>query len=305
MIDLSIIIVSYNTKQFLLDSVQSVIKTTKNISYEIIIVDNNSRDGSVEAIRNFQFSIFNSQSNTKNKNFQIIKNGENLGFSKANNIGVGKAQGRYILFLNSDTIVYEKTLETMVRFMDNHKDCGIATCRVNLINGEIDDASHRGFPTPVRSLFYFSGLSKIFSNSLFFNGYHLGYRNLSKIHEIEACAGAFMIVRKEAGKDIGWFDKDYFFYGEDLDFCYKIKNKGWKIYYVPVVSILHYKGVSGGIKKISQNITTANRETKKRVLDARFNAMEIFYRKNYINKYPWIVTWLVIKGIALISFLQH
>ncbi|MCL4352864.1 glycosyltransferase family 2 protein [Patescibacteria group bacterium] len=287
MIDLSIIIVSYNTKQFLLNCLRSIIDTTRNISCEIIVVDNASLDGTSSAISDF----------TAQTEVKFVENKKNLGFSKANNIGVKKSRGRYLLFLNPDTLIYEGALEAMVRFMDQHLDAGVATCRMNLPNGEIDDASHRGFPTPLRAFFYFAGLSRIFPKSPLFNGYHLGYKDLDKIHEIEACAGAFMLVRREAGDKIGWWDEDYFFYGEDLDFCYEIKQKVWKIYYAPTVSILHYKGVSGGLKNISQEITTATKETKRRATKERFKAMRIFYRKHYREKYPGIITFLVFLGI--------
>ncbi|HYM65402.1 MAG TPA: glycosyltransferase family 2 protein, partial [Candidatus Sulfotelmatobacter sp.] len=130
-------------------------------------------------------------------------------------------------------------------------------------------------------------------------GYNLGYMDLSKTHVIDALAGAFMIVRRKAGEEVGWWDEDYFFYGEDLDFCFMLKQKGWKVYYVPEVSILHYKGVSGGIKKDSQKITTASKETKKFATKWRFAAMRIFYKKHYEQKYPWIVTRLVYLGIYL------
>ena len=108
-----------------------------------------------------------------------------------------------------------------------------------------------------------------------------------------------MIVRKDAGINVGWWDEDYFFYGEDLDFCYKLKEKGWKVYFVPSTKILHYKGVSSGIKEHSINITTASIELQRRITHARFEAMKIFYRKHYIRKYPGFLTDFVMKGISL------
>ena len=286
-VDLSIIIVSFNTKIFLEECIRSIKKTAKGFTYEIIVVDNASKDGSSELIKN------------KFKDIILIENKENLGFSKANNLGIQKASGRYILFLNSDTLVYENTLKRMIDFMESHKEAGAATCKVVLQSGKIDDASHRGFPTPWNSFTHFSGLAKLFGKTKFFGGYNLGYMDLSKIHEIDALAGAFMLVRKEAGKEAGWWDEDYFFYGEDLDFCFHLKQKGWKVYFVPEVSILHYKGVSGGIKKDSQHLTTADRETRKKATRERFKAMRLFYKKNYENKYPHFVTRLVYTGIAL------
>lgn len=286
--DLSIIIVSYNTKHVIGECLESIqANAGEIISYEIIVVDNNSSDDSVEYLKN------------NFKDITTIANKENTGFSRANNIGLRKATGRYLLFLNPDTVVQKDTLGIMVEFMDRHKDVGAATCRVELPNGEIDDASHRGFPTPLNALFHFSGIAKIFPSSTFFNGYHLGWKDLDKVHEIDALAGAFMIVRREAGDAVGWWDEDYFFYGEDIDFCYKLKQNGWNIYYVPTVSILHIKGVSGGLKKHSQKITSASKETRVRATNWRFEAMKIFYKKHYINKYPKIITSLVFLAIYM------
>ncbi len=293
-LDLSIIIVSYNTADITVEAIQSIISTAKNIQYEIIVVDNNSTDNSVEEIQKLK-----GKSQKHNSKIKIVENKENYGFSKANNIGVKQATGRYVLFLNSDTVVHEKTLDGMVEWMDQNPKVGAATCKLVMPNGEIDDASHRGFPTPLRSFFHFSGIARIFPRSRFFNGYHLGWNNIDTAHEIEALAGAFMITRHEAGEQIGWWDEDYFWYGDDLDFCYKLSKNGWKIYYVPEFSTLHYKGVSGGLKKVSQKITSASKETKMRATNARFDAMKIFYKKHYMNKYPWFVTQLIFLGINI------
>lgn len=287
MIDLSIVIVSYNTKDLLKSCLESIYKTSKDFSFEVIVSDNNSSDGSSEMVsKNF-------------KNVILIENTKNLGFSKANNTGVKKTSGRYVLFLNSDTVVYENTLKHMIKFMDEHKDTGAATCKLLMPNGKIDDAAHRGFPTPWNAFSHFSGLSKMFSKNRLFGGYNLSYLDFDKTHEVDSLAGAFMLVRRIAGEKIGWWDEDYFFYGEDLDFCFMLKQNNWKIYYVPEISILHYKGVSGGIKKISKHLTTADAKTRKNAQIERFKAMRIFYKKHYENVYPWFITRLVYSGISL------
>ncbi len=288
-VELSIIIVNYNTETLLRDCLASVIKHARAVDYEIIVVDNASSDGSVAMVK---------------KEFPkvtCISNSENEGFSKANNRGVRLSQGRYVLFLNSDTLVPEKTLPEMCAFMERTPEAGAATCFVELSDGSLDDAAHRGFPTPWNAFCHFSGIAKLFPKSLFFNGYNLGWRALDRIDEIDALAGAFMLVRRQAGIDAGWWDEDYFFYGEDLDFCFMLKQKGWKIYFVPDVRIKHFKGVSSGIKKISQNISPATLDGRKRVTEARFSAMEIFYKKHYLGKYPGPVTWFVIQGIRLMQ----
>src|SRR3989344_5358980 len=292
MIDLSIIIVSYNGKDFLRNCVLSIQKNASNkIKYEIIVVDNASSDGSAVEI---------SKLKTQLSNLKTIFNKENVGFSKANNQGIKISQeSKCVLFLNPDTVMEKGTLEKMLEFMDAHADAGASTCKIIMPNEEIDDASHRGFPTPWNAFCHFSGLSRIFPKSKLFSGYNLGWKDFSKTHEIDVLAGAFMLVRRDAGEDVDWWDEDYFFYGEDIDFCYELKQKGWKIYYVPEASIKHFKGVSSGIKGVSRQITTASKETKKWATHQRFKAMKIFYNKHYKDKYPSFVSWLVDKGISI------
>lgn len=294
MVDLSIIILNYNTKKLTLEAIASIEKHyPKEVSsgkYEVIVCDNASPDGSLHA-----FKVYKKK--TKIKLFHVVDNGGNLGFAGGNNKGVAYAKGEYVLFLNPDTVVYPKTLTTMLQFMDEHPDAGAATCRVTIPNGNIDEGSHRGFPTPWNAFCHFSGLERVFPRSHLFAGYIQGWHDMNTIHEIDAIVGAFMIMTKKVGEKVGWWDEDYFFYGEDIQFCYDIKKLGYKIYYVPTVSILHYGGVASGIRKQSQNITTANIEIKRKVQNWRFDAMKIFYKKNYINKYPKWITRLVFLGI--------
>lgn len=287
--DISIIIVNYNTREFLKNCVKSIIgNVSKKINYKIIVVDNASSDGSVDMVKKEFFQV------------KLIANKVNSGFSKANNQGIKVSEeSRYVLFLNPDTIMQKWTIEKMIGFMDAHKDAGASTCRLVMPNGKIDDASHRGFPTPWNSFSHFCGLGKLFPKSKLFSGYSLDWKNFEKTHEIDVLAGAFMLVRREAGEKAKWWDEDYFFYGEDIDFCYQLKQLGWKIYYVPEVFVTHYKGVSGGIKSVSKEITTASEETKKRATKWRFEAMRIFYGKHYKQKYPWIITKLVDLGISI------
>jgi len=287
-VDLSIIIVSYNTKDFLKKCLESL-----NSDDEIIVVDNNSSDGSVEMVKRIKTS--------KTQNIKIIGNKKNLGFAKANNIGLRKSSGRYILFLNPDTIVQKDTLKTMIKFMDENPKVGAATCRVELTNGQLDQACHRGFPTVWNAFCYFSGLEKLFPKSKIFAGFSLSYLPLDKIHEIDSGVGAFLIVRREAGEPLGWFDEDYFWYGEDLDFCYRLKQKGWKIMFVPTTKIIHWKGAASGIKKYSQKISPAKKQTKIKATKASVKVMRIFFDKHYQKKYPRFVYWLVMLGVSLLE----
>lgn len=285
-IDLSIIVLSFNTKELLWECLVSIRENApSDLNLEVIVVDNASIDGSADAVR------------SEFPKITLIANKENVGYTKGNNMAIKKAKGRYVLFLNADTVVHKNTLEAMVDFMDAYRDAGTATCRVELPNGKLDDSCHRGFPTPWRAFCHFFGFSRIFPRSRIFAGYSMGWKDLSKTHRIDSCSGAFMIVRRIAGEAISWWDEDFFWYGDDLDFCYRLKEKNWKVYFVPTVKILHYKGVSGGIKNISQHLTRATRQTRLRATKARFEAMKIFYKKHYMNKYPKPITWLVMQGI--------
>lgn len=290
---LSIIILNYNTKNITLDSVKSIeenySREVMSGEFQIILTDNASPDDSLKTFQEYK-------KKTKTKLFDVIDNGGNIGFAAGNNKGIPYAKGKYILFLNPDTIVYPKTLTRMIEFMDSHPDAGASLCKIEIPGGKIDEASHRGFPTPWNAFTHFSGLERLFPKSKLFAGYTRGWEDFSKVHEIPAGVGAFLIVRRDAGEKIGWWDEDYFFYGEDLQFCYDLWKNGYKIYYVPDVKILHLGGVSSGIKKQSQAITTASSEIRRKVQKWRFDAMRIFYKKNYSQSNP-ILAWFVMKGI--------
>jgi GT2 family glycosyltransferase len=292
-VSLSIVIVTYNSEDLIIDCLDSIYNTCKKNSFEIVISDNSPNDATYQIIE---------KNKKRFNNLTFIKNSDNLGFSKANNVGIKKTSGEYVLFLNPDMKLYEKTLDGMIDFMRGHKDAGAATCDVMLLNGKHDDSSHRGFPTPWRALCHFSGISKVFPASRLFAGYNMTYLDFTKTHEIEALAGSFMIVPRVIGEILSWWDEDYFFYGEDIDFCYRIKALGYKIYFVPQFRALHYKGVSSGIKSVSKNITKASRETKIMVTNWRFDAMMIFYDKHYKKKYPSLLRSFVLAGISVRKF---
>ncbi len=316
---LSIIIVSYNTRELLEKCIKSIVgslkfdagnvKTTgqpyasnltpraSSASYEIIVVDNNSSDDSVEMLKNLKLKLENSMK-IENLKLKIIVNNDNTGFAKANNQGIKKSRGKYVLFLNPDTIVLPETLPFMLEFMKKSPAVGVATCRVELVDGKLDEACHRGFPTPWNAFCHFSGLEKLFPHSRFFAGYYLGYLDLSTTHEIDSCVGAFMLAPRLVGEKIGWWDEDYFWYGEDIDFCYRVKKAGFKVMFVPKVKIIHYKGASSGIKKTKSK---ADFKTREKAMLASTQAMRIFYQKHYRGKYPKPVEKLVFWGISLLE----
>ena len=230
--DLSIIIVNYNVKEFLQNLLNSISKASSNISKEIIIVDNASDDGSVEMIRE------------KFPSAQLISNKENLGFGTANNQALTIAKGKYILLINPDTIVSEDTFEKLISFFDDNRDAGLAGCKILNPDGSLQLACRRSFPGPWTSFCKVTGLSNLFPNSKIFARYNLTYLSEDQTYEVDAISGSFMMLRKEVYDNVGGFDEEFFMYGEDLDICYRIQKSGYKVFYVHNTQIIHYKGES-------------------------------------------------------------
>lgn len=288
--DLSVIILNYNTKNFLGDCLDAAFQNKGN--FEIVVVDNCSTDGSCEFVK---------------KNYpkvRLVVSKRNGGFSYGNNLGLRVARGRYILFLNSDTKVVKNAFETVIDYMDKHAAAGSLTAKAILASGKMDPDCHRGFPTPWASITYFLGLEKIFPKSRLFGQYHKFYLDLNSVHEIDSGFGTFMAVRREVIEEVGAWDEDYFFYGEDLDFFYRIKEAGWKNIFYPKPLLVHLKGGSSGLRKESRGFNKPARETRLRVARASIQAMEIFYLKFYKDKYPPIITAIVITGIKIKGLLR-
>ncbi len=231
----------------------------------------------------------------------IIFNDKNLGYTKANNQGIRLAQGRYILCLNSDTVLQKDTIKIMIEFMDKNMQYAGATCKVLLPNGEIDKACHRGFPTPWAAFTYFSGLEKIFSHSKIFSQYHQEWLDLNSIHDISVISGAFLLIRRNIMNKIGLFDEQFFMYGEDIDLCYRLNKLGYKIAYNPNTKIIHYKKQSGRSKKKHNFITQKDLIIKERATNYFYETMKIFYDKHYKHKYSWLIRHLVLWGIWGVS----
>lgn len=293
--NLSIIIVNYNTRKLLENCLNSLFlyckKELTSGEYEIIVVDNSSKDGSVEYLRELCFN------DTYHQYISLIANINNSGFAKANNIGIKEAKGDLILLLNSDTEVKNGAIQGMVEFMSDPPTLksfgeakGVATCKILLGNGKIDPACHRGFPTLWNAFCYFTRFEKLFTKFKIFSGYHQYYKNLDSVHEVDAISGAFFMVSRKVIDDVGLLDEDYFMYGEDLDWCYRIKQAGYKIWYNPNFQIIHYKKQSGR--------DSGDSEVKKSTQKYFWQTMKIFYEKHYVKKYPKIVNWFVEKIIG-------
>ncbi|MHB1688820.1 MAG: glycosyltransferase [Ignavibacteriaceae bacterium] len=254
--DLSIIIVNYNVKEFLQNLLHSIAKAAQNISHEIIIVDNASDDGSVEFIQE------------KFSGVKLIVNQKNLGFSKANNIGLKIASGDFLLLINPDTIVREDTFQKMLKFFEEYPEAGMAGCKILNPDGTLQLACRRSFPGPWTSFCKVTGLSTLFPNSKIFARYNLTYLDEDQTYEVDAISGSFMMIKKETLDKVGGLDEQFFMYGEDLDLCFRIQKAGYKVYYVHSTQIIHYKGES----------------TKRSSLDETkifYQAMNLFVKKHF------------------------
>ncbi len=256
---LSVIIVNYNVCYFLEQALKSVLKSAEGLDVEIIVVDNNSVDGSVQMMKE------------KFPDIKLIASDENLGFSKANNLAMRQAKGEYILLLNPDTVIEEQTLSKCCEFMDDHKDAGGLGVKMVDGKGHFLPESKRGLPTPWIAFYKIFGLARFFPKSKKFGKYHLGYLDKNKTHEIEVLSGAFMMMRKSVLDEIGLLDEDYFMYGEDIDLSYRIVKAGYKNYYYPETTIIHYKGES--TKRTSINYVFIF-----------YKAMIIFAKKHFAGK---------------------
>ncbi len=277
LVKLSVIIVNYNVKYFLEQCLKAVQKAMMGIDGEVWVVDNNSVDGSVEMIhQKFDW-------------VQLIANAENTGFSVANNQAIRASKGDYVLLLNPDTVVEEDSFAKCIAFMNNHPEAGALGVRMVDGSGNFLPESKRGLPTPEVALYKMFGLNKLFPKSKKFGRYHLGFLPENETNEVEVLAGAFMFLRKETLEKVGLLDEAFFMYGEDIDLSYRIINGGYKNYYFPETSIIHYKGES--TKKGSANY-----------VKIFYQAMVIFARKHYKGRKSGLLIFLINTFIYLRAF---
>ena len=243
---LSVVIVSYNVRDYLKNCLQSVSRALEGIEGEVFVVDNHSDDDSVETVR-AQYPWV-----------RLIENQENMGFSRANNIAIREARGEYVLLLNPDTIVEEATLREVLRFMEEHPKAGGAGVMMHNVDGSLAPESRRALPTPWVSCLKMLGFTKRYYMS------HLPWDQPSRI---EVISGAFCFLRKKALDEVGLLDEDFFMYGEDIDLSYRLMKGGWENWYLPY-PITHFKGKS-------------TQKSDYRYVHIFYKAMLIFFRKHY------------------------
>ncbi len=284
MLDLGIVIVNWNTKDLLRRCLQTILASTGQFTFKVVLVDNASTDGSADMVR------------TEFPSVDVIASPTNGGFSYGNNLGlkalgyhakgdVDAAAPRFALLLNPDTEVPPTSLFGMVQFMDSRPDVGVAGPKLVLEDGSLDVACRRSFPTPMVSFYRFSGLSKLFPHNPHFGRYNMAFVDPDVEIEVDSVVGAYMQVRREAIRDAGLLDETFFMYGEDLDWAFRIKEAGWKVFYHPQVMVKHIKRAS-------------SRRSKKAQFEFQ-RAMLIFYRKHYRRTTPLPLHLMVMIGLML------
>ena len=271
---LSVVFLSYNTRDLTRQALRAVLAAAEGLEAEIFVVDNASTDGSADMVA---------------EEFPQVKltcNAANVGFSAGNNVALREVAGEYALLINTDTIVRRDALRTMVEFLDAHPEAGACGCKILDPDGTLQLDSRRGFPTPLAAFCKMSGLSRLFPKHLLIAHYHMTYLDPEQTAEVEVLSGSCMMVRKSAMDQVGLLDEDYFMYGEDIDWCYRFHQAGWKIYYVPTTAIIHFRGESG-------------RGTPLKTLYRKSQAMSIFVNKHMARRFRFFPLWLLQVGIAL------
>lgn len=231
MVDLSIAIPSWNTRELLDQCLASVYQTSDGFSFEILVVDNASEDGSPEMVA------------SKYPQVKLIVNKVNLGFAAACNLAFKHSLGRYFLILNSDTVVLDNALALMIRFMDSHPDAGAAGCRLLNRDGTLQRSCSR-FPSVLTEFFDALYLSKLLPKSAVFGSYSMSYWDFDQVREVDFAGGSCLIVRRQAIEEVGLLDEGFFMYTEEADWCYRMWQQGWKVYFYPDAHVIHFGGES-------------------------------------------------------------
>lgn len=278
---ISIVVVNYKTLDITLNTLHSVVELTKGTPYELIVVDNASGVQEFTALK-AACDAFRVQG----VNIQLICNETNLGFGRANNQGFALAKGEFIALLNSDTQLTTDTFAKAIVYLAENPKVGAVGSRLVTPDGKLDQGCKRGFPSPKASLHYFLKVHKWMRRPEM-DLYKLSYLDEFKSHSVDVISGAIMILPKAVIDRVGMFDERFFMYGEDIDWCYRIKEAGFDIVYNPDLGdVVHYKGASGKKRKF-------------RTLYNFYEAMILFYNKHYLKKYNILVTICVYLGIGI------
>jgi N-acetylglucosaminyl-diphospho-decaprenol L-rhamnosyltransferase len=279
---ISVVIVNYNTRDLLEHCLNRLLASQVNRAISIFVVDNGSRDGSADLVRDCYPQV------------ELIASSRNLGYAAANNLALerilqrwreaGKPAGDTALLLNTDCFVETDSLQITARFLDENESAGIVGPKLVLRDGSLDLACRRSFPRPINALWKLTGLSLLFPDSPRFASYNLTYLDPDETAEVDSVVGAYMMARLEAIDVTGLMDDSFFMYGEDLDWAYRIKQQGWRVYYHPATTVLHYKGA------------TSSRQSYRLIVEF-YRAMYLFHQKHYASEMWSIANWAITAGI--------
>ncbi len=268
-LDLSISIVSLNACDLLRDCLTSLYATAASISFEVIVVDNHSCDGTLAMLKEEFPQV------------RLIELERNEGYTHPMNLGLKTGQGRFLMQLNPDTLVQPGMLENLLQFMDSHPQIGIATPKVLNRDGTLQKQCRRSAARPWDVITYFSGLSRLFPGSKLFGRYLMTYLPENEPAAVEAVSGSCMLVRRAVVEEIGYLDEAFYAYQEDADFCFRARQAGWQIYYVPSAQVIHYGGKGGSTARPYQAIIQWHR------------SYFLYYRKNLAVDYFFLINWLM------------
>lgn len=284
----SIVIVNWKTPELLAGCIRSLTKDPAwKSDFEFLIVDNNSGDGSVEMLRKeFPFAT-------------TIANSDNVGFARACNQVIPDSRGKYVLLLNPDTVATGTVISDLADYMDANPNCGGAGPKILNPDGSLQLSCRRSFPTPAVAFFRFTYLSVLFPNHPAFAKYNITYADPDTQIEVDALSGSCMMVRREAIDEIGLLDEDIFMYGEEIDWCWRLKQAGWTVNYVPSSPVYHYHGASSRFRRVGATINL-------------HKGMEVFYRKHQAKSHSALFNCLVYAAIwaracvfVMLSMLQN
>lgn len=265
---LSVVIVNYNSSEYIIDCINSVFNNIVNYAIEVYVVDNFSTDDSVQLIERIFPQV------------NLIKNQINIGFAAANNLVLAKKLGRYVLILNPDVVIPTGALQELVGYLDSHPSIGMLSPKLVRANGGLDLACRRNFPSRLDIYFRLFGIDRLFPNSKIFAHYNLTYLDASQSCEVECIAGAFMLVRQSAINQVGLMDERFFMYAEDMDWSFRFKLAGWVVFYYANIEVLHYKRGSTSKEKLG-------------MLPDFYKAIFQFYEKYYASKTPQLLNLIM------------
>ncbi|MAT42046.1 MAG: hypothetical protein CL609_06865 [Anaerolineaceae bacterium] len=268
--DISFCIVSYNSAEIIKKCLDALLTSDfQGLKIEVIVADNGSSDQSVEILTQEFPEVF------------IIQNDENLGYTKAMNLCIKKATGKYVVQLNPDTISLKDTFIKLFQWMETNPDIGICTPKILNRDGTLQKQCRRSFAKPWDVLTYFLHLDRVFPKSKLFGRYLLTYRSNDEIFDVDAVSGSCMFIRSKVFTDVGLLDERFFAYQEDADFCFRTKQKGWRTVFYPYAEIFHWGGLGG------------SRHRPYRAIYEWHKSYFLYYQKNLAKDYFFIINWFM------------